>query len=62
MLERDEISAVRVAEPLIPRRDVARTEGTPAMARKQESFSREGLSTVVVDVQGPIVTGVLGGD
>jgi len=41
--------------------DVVATERTPA-TRKQEPFINKRLSMVVVDLQGPIVTGVLGGD
>jgi hypothetical protein len=61
MSERDEISAGHVIERSPLRRDVARTEGV-LTARNPESFSRERLSIVVVDLQGSIVTGVLGGD
>jgi len=62
MLERDEISAVRVIERSIPRRAVARTEDTQSVTANQELVRWGRLSMVVFDVQGPIVTGVLGGD
>lgn len=59
---RDETSDVRVIERSNPGRAVARPGDMHSVAAERESLRWERLSMVVVDVQGPIVTGVLGGD
>jgi hypothetical protein len=62
VIERGETSAVRPTERLISRRGVARTEAFEKVAGKSGSLEAGRRLMVVHDVEGPIVTGVLGGD
>jgi len=62
MVERDDISALRFTVRLIRRRGVARIEARETATRNKASLEARRRSRIVCDVQGPIVTGVLGGD
>ena len=62
MIERGEILAVGFTKRLIRRRCVVRTEGCEQVTRKSASSEAQRRLTIVHDVGGPIVTGVLGGD
>ena len=62
MIEQDEISAVRFTVRLIRRRGVARTEGCKKVTGNSASLEARRRLTIVHDVEGSIVTGVLGGD
>jgi hypothetical protein len=62
MVEGDDISALRFTVRLIRRRGVARIEGREKVTRNSASLEARRRGTIVHDVEGSIVTGVLGGD
>jgi hypothetical protein len=61
MFKRSETSAERLDERLDPSRSSRVDRTTPKVTRTRGSF-KAGGAMVVHDAQGPIVTGVLGGD